>query len=197
MNIRERTGQLLADADSLHRELFGERIRYLELKYGEKEVTESFLKVFWNLFDSFRMTGNQKAASLGICYLDSSVSQRTYELSLILFGEDFYLEEQPFGILWRPEYLFDTFETDMKEIMIQLGKKYARICRWEEDAVRFHCIEYYYAALCKLCKDRIKEILCGDSYTSMNKADDFFVFFGRYRGVGEILSCMESDRIGE
>ncbi|PPK80599.1 hypothetical protein BXY41_106189 [Lacrimispora xylanisolvens] len=75
----------------------------------------------------------------------------------------------------------------METVMIGLRKKYPRIWRYEEEAVRRICIEYYYAAVCQLCFDLAGEIMETEAFQKAVKAENFTAFFGRYQGEGEIL----------
>ncbi|MDE7207404.1 MAG: hypothetical protein K2N90_09680 [Lachnospiraceae bacterium] len=44
--------------------------------------------------------------------------------------------------------------------MDKLKKEFPRIYPYEEDAVRFWYVQYYYAALKILCEDMLEEIFC-------------------------------------
>ncbi len=66
--------------------------------------------------------------------------------------------------------------------MDKLRNDYPRIYRYEEDAVRYQYAEYYYAAIEALCRDIMEEIQDSEEYKRMKKTEDFFFFFGRWRG---------------
>ncbi|MDE7478924.1 MAG: hypothetical protein K2M91_13440 [Lachnospiraceae bacterium] len=93
---------------------------------------------------------------------------------------------------WQPPCFFQQYEQDMAGIMNKLRTKHPRIYPYEEDAVRFRYAEYYYAALETLCRDMIDEIRESESYQMLNKAENFVIFFGRWRGEAEKLTCMEN-----
>ena len=90
-----------------------------------------------------------------------------------------------------PKALSDVLEQDILAVTDKLRKKYPRIYPYEEDAVRFWYAEYYYAALETLCRDMLGEIRESREYCMLNKTEDFFIFFGRWRGEAEKLACTE------
>lgn len=184
--ISERREELLSAADELQKAQFGRQIRRLEKIYGNKENRSGTQKVFTELFSCW---GGLKspAASLGICYLFSSILTGSYEFKLVLLGKEFWLEEKPVEIMWRPAHFFECFEEDMKLVIKELKGRFPRLCSAEEEAVRFSCAEYYLAAVCALCRDITEEITGSREFAKMNKTEDFCLFFGRYQGEGEIL----------
>lgn len=190
--IDERRERLLGAADELQKELFEKKIRMLEAEYGKEEsrsvVIQVFgkLAVFW-MENHENSDGRAKAASLGITYLLSSILTKTYELKLSLLGEEFLLEEEPATMMWKPPYFFEYFEEDMIVIIKKLRSSFPRLCRAEEDAIRLKCVDYYLAAVCKLCRDMAEEIVGSNEFSKLDKTDDFFLFFGRYQSEGEKL----------
>lgn len=186
-HILKRREVLLAAAEKLQRELFAKRISWLMEKYRKEEnrraVTEAFAKLasYWN------DVREDQAASLGICYLYSSILMRTYELKIFLLGEEFWLDEDCIEASWVPPYFYEHFEEDMNFLIKELKGIFPRLCRAEEDAVRIACDDYYLAAVCKLCRDMAEEILADEEFNKMNKTDHFYFFFGRFQGEGEIL----------
>ena len=55
------------------------------------------------------------------------------------------------------------------------------------DAVRLKCVDYYLAAVRKLCTDMAEEIMEIREFRELNKTEKFFLFFGRFQGEGERL----------
>lgn len=76
--------------------------------------------------------------------------------------------------------------------MNKLRKEHPRIYPYEEDAVRFLYAEYYYAALETLCRDMLAEIEEYEAFQKMNRTEDFYMFFGRWRGEAEKLLCTKT-----
>mgnify|MGYP007033827186 CR=1 FL=1 len=112
-------------------------------------------------------------------------------IRLALFGREFYLDENQLEKTWQPPCFFQQYEQDISAVMDRLRKEYPRIYPYEEDAVRFWYAEYYYAALETLCRDMLGEIRESREYCMLNKTEDFFIFFGRWRGEAEKLACIE------
>lgn len=190
--IQERREELLGAADELEKELFEKKIRMLEEEYRKEESRETVIQAFSRLASSWMEIyessgGRKKAASLGITYFLSSIVTKTYELKLSLLGEEFLLEEEPVQIIWKPLYFFEHFEEDMSLIIKQLRSRFPRLCRAEEDAIRLKCADYYLAAVCKLCRDMVGEIMGSNELRKLCKTDDFFLFFGKFQGEGEKL----------
>ncbi len=77
---------------------------------------------------------------------------------------------------------FQQYEQDMTMLMKKLRNEHPRIYPYEEDAVRIWYAEYYYAALEVLCRDMQKELKEYEAFQRMNKTEDFYIFFGRWRG---------------
>jgi hypothetical protein len=76
--------------------------------------------------------------------------------------------------------------------MSVLQRWFNRIWRYEEEAVRRICVEYYYAAVRQLCFDLAGEIMNTEAFQKAVKAEYFTAFFGRYQGEGEILWRMKA-----
>lgn len=186
-HIIERRESLLEDAEKIYRELFMVRIRELEEKYKKPEYRKSVIKIFSQIAFDWNSRIDRLAASLGICILCSSVSMKTYEYKLVLSGDEFWLDKDIVESAWILEGFFEGFEEDMEILIKQLKGNYPRVCKNEEDAVRFLCVDYYHAAVYQLCKDMIEEVMASDEFIKLNKTNDFYIYFGRYKGEGEII----------
>lgn len=178
----ERRKELADAAEEMQKELFASRIRELETEYRKPERREEVCKVFAGLFRLRERQGNGRAGCLGICYRYGSIRMGTYGLRLVLYGEDFCLDRNPTVCEWKPPCFFEMFEEDMAVILRKLKSAFPRIYAYEEDAVRLRCVEYYLAAVCRLCMDMEGEILCTEEFRRVERMDGFYVFFGRYRG---------------
>ena len=92
------------------------------------------------------------------------------------------MDREPVETVWSPLIFFERYEQDMEEITKQLKKRHPRIYRYEEEAVRLRYAEYYYAALESLCRDMLEEIRSSREYMELKRTEDFFMFFGKWRG---------------
>lgn len=186
-NIFARREELLKEAEEVYREIFRESILCLEESYHtegyKKSVTEAFAKTARMWKENYE----NKAASLGICSLYTSILRRTYAYRIVLLGEEFWLARDAVELMWVPEGFPEFFERDIFSLMKKLKGTFPRLCRDEETAVRFMCGEYCHGAVYKLCADFLEDILKEEEFLQLSKTEDFFVFFGDYRGEGEIL----------
>lgn len=169
-------------AEKWEKLLFADSIRELEKLYEAEEQRELTIQTFTKLFWQWSLQNVHKAASLGICYLHSSILMRTGELRLTLYGKEFYLDKNQIETVWCPPWFFQMYEKDMEFLMDKLKNDYPRIYRYEEDAVRYQYAEFYYAAIEALCRDIMEEIKDQEEYRMLEKTEDFFFFFGRWRG---------------
>ena len=142
--------KLMANAKKWGEEIFASSIRILEAEYQKVERRNEAGQIFTDLFAQWEEFTKEKAACLGICYLD------------------------------------------MTMLMKKLRNEHPRIYPYEEDAVRIWYAEYYYAALEVLCRDMQKELKEYEAFQRMNKTEDFYMFFGRWRGEAEKLLCIET-----
>lgn len=179
--------KLMEDASKWERKLFASSIRLLEREYAKAERREEVIKVFEKLFQQWNEQIEVKAASVGICYLYSSILMRTGELRLTLYGEELYIDRNQLELAWIPPCFFEMYEQDMIEIIEELQKGHPRIYQYEKDAIRYQYAEYYYAAIAALCRDMLDEIKNSEAYRMLKKTDNFFFFFGRWRGEAEKL----------
>ena len=193
---KDRREELADAAEAIQRELFAGRVREFEAVYRKEERRASVKQAFADVFRLWDGKGGRKAGSLGICYLFSTMAMRTYEFRLILYGEDFYLDGYPAVSRWKPPCFFEMFEEDMAVIMEKLRKVYPRIYAYEEDAVRRRCVEYYLAAVRQLCGDMAEEVVCMEEFLGIKRTENFFIFFGAYRGEGDILYCASEGGTG-
>ncbi|MDD7026482.1 MAG: hypothetical protein PUI46_05250 [Lachnospiraceae bacterium] len=184
--ILERKDKLLQEADRLEKELFKKQIAILQDYYRKSEVQNRVREAFAHLWQKWDR--KKPAAGLGIHYLFTSIHNRTYEHRLVLFGEEFYLDEEAVEMDWKPELFFSLLEEDVEMILKQIRGKFPRLCRYEEELIRNHCSEYYEAAVCRLCQDMLPKILESETFGNLKKTEDFFVLFGTYRGEGEIIA---------
>lgn len=186
-NLLERKEEVLKTAEEKHKLLFADSIRLLEKEYTKRERCESIIQAFTNLFCQWNILSEQRAESLGICFLYSSILMQTYEYHLVLYDKEFYLNKSAVEAIIRPPCLYEAFEQDMAALISELKGMYPSFCRCEEDVIRFQCAEYYHAVFYKLCADLLEDIINSFEYKQMNKTEDFFIFFGKYRGEGKIL----------
>lgn len=182
--------KLMADAHKWGAGLFASRIRLLEREYEKAERRAEVVETFAKLFRQWNGSIEAEAASVGICYLYSSILMQTGELRLTLYGKEFYLDNHQLELAWIPSCFFQMYEQDMAEIIDKLQKEHPRIYQYEKDAVRYQYAEYYYAAIAALCRDMLDEIKSSKEYKLLNKTDNFFFFFGRWRGEAERLESV-------
>lgn len=182
---------LMADAENWEKSVFSSSIRQLEAEYWKKDNREAVRQVFAELFGQWGKLFCEEAASLGICYLHSSILMRTGELRLTMYGREFYMDRNRLEKAWYPPLFFQQYEQDMAQIMDRLRKVHPRIYPYEEDAVRFQYAGYYYAALEVLCRDMLGGIQESREYRELNRSEDFYFFFGRWRGEARKLEWTE------
>lgn len=186
----DRLKELERAAQNTEEELFASQCRRLEKDYRKKEYRNEAVNAFVRLFS--QAVDEQKEVSwLGICYLHTSLQTGSHEFRLSLYDEEFFFDPVPTELYWRPSCFFECFEEDMESVMTVLRRQYPRIWRYEEDAVRRVCVEYYYAAIRQLCFDLAGEIMETEAFQKAVKAENFTAFFGRYQGEGEILWRMK------
>lgn len=183
---------LMSDAENIGNTVFSSSIRILEDEYKKEERRKEVRQVFKELFREWENKIQMEAASFGICYLHSGILMRTGEIRLAMYGKEFYMDENQLQKDWQLPYFFQQYEADMVEIMDKLRKNYPRIYPYEENAVRFLYAGYYYAAVKALCRDMLEEIRDSVEYRMLDKTEDFFFFFGRWRGEAEKYICMEN-----
>ena len=109
--------KLMEDASKWERKLFASSIRLLEREYAKAERREEVIKVFEKLFRQWEEQTEAEAASVGICYLYSSILMRTGELRLTLYGEELYMDRNQLEMAWIPPCFFEMYERDMIEIL--------------------------------------------------------------------------------
>lgn len=186
-NILVRRENLLEEAEKIYREQFNISIRNLEEKYKIKENQKSVAGAVVKAAQVWNDTQDRPAASLGICILHSSILRQAYEYKIVVMGEEFWLDENAVELMWIPKGFSEFFEQDISALIKKLSSIFPRFCKEEETAVRFRCAEYFHGAVYKLCKDFLDDILEGEGFLQLKKTEDFFLFFGDYRGEGEIL----------
>ena len=179
-------------AKDAEEELFASQCRRLEREYRKKERRDEAVNAFVRLFN--QAADEQKKWSwLGISYLHTSLQTKSHEFLLSLYDEKFLFDMSPSEQYWRPSCFFECFEEDIESVMIGLRGQYNRIWRYEEEAVRRICVEYYYAAVRQLCFDLAEEVMETEAFEKAVKAENFTAFFGRYQGEGEILWRMKGE----
>lgn len=182
----ERMERLRLAADGIERELFREQCVRLMREYQKQEPREQMKKAFSGLMGS-AVEADKEAEWLGICILHTSLMTGSHEALLSVYGKEFYFDEKPVQTYWRPAVFPELLEEDMRNVMKRLKNDFPRIWNYEEEQIFRVCAGYYAAALRRLCSDMKQEIMNMDMYRKMKKTDRFAVFFGKYRGEGEIL----------
>lgn len=186
-SILARREKLLKEAEEIYREIFKDSIFRLEEEYHLERYQKSLTEPFTKAAQMWKESHENKAASLGICSLYTSILRQTYEYRIVLLGEEFWLAKDTVELMWIPEGFSEIFKEDMTGLMKKLQGMFPRFCRDEETAVHFLCAEYCHGAVYKLCVDFLEDILNGEIFFQLNKTKNFFVFFSDYRGEGEIL----------
>lgn len=187
--------ELTSFAQTLFADQFGQTSALLQKEYQKERNRDEIKKIFQGLFmkaDSLERH-NKEIAYLGICYLHSSLLTGSYELLLSLYDESLYLDSDPIEVYWKPSTIFAYFERDLEEIIPRLRNKYIRLQQYELSMIKKLYAEYYYAVIQKLCKDMCWEILSSEYFSKIHIGGKFKVFFGRYRGEGRTLYCLEGD----
>lgn len=187
LNISGRKEELILAADEMQRNCFGKRIRGLEQKYGEAECRRKIVGIFEGLAHQWGAFPDESVASLGVCYLYSNLLMRTYKFKIVLMGKEFWLGEKTAEAVWDLNAFFNGFEEDMEFILFRMKNIFSRLCKAEEEMVRFHCVDYYLAAISQLCRNLAEDILYSKAMLGLDKTEDFYFFFGRFQGEGEIL----------
>ena len=186
----DRIKRLETAAQNAEEEIFASQCRRLEREYRKKERRNEAVESFVRLFN-LAADKKKEWSWLGICYLHTSFQTGSHEFLLSLYNKEFYFDSDPVEVYWRPSGFFGYFEEDMGTVMKSLCNQYPRIWRYEEDAVRRACADYYYAAVRQLCFDLEEEIMETEAFQKAAKAEAFTAFFGRYQGEGEILWRMK------
>ena len=185
-SIFERKESLLQEADRLEKEQFKKQTALLQDYYKKDEVRNKVKEAFTALLEKWDR--EDASFSLGIHYLYTNIHNRTYDYRLVLYGEAFYLDERAVEVGWKPELFFTLLEEDVGEILKPLRKQFPRLCAYEEELVRYDCAAYYQAAICQLCQDMWPEIVASEAFEKLPKTKEFFVFFGAYKGEGEVIA---------
>ncbi len=98
------------------------------------------------------------------------------------FGKEFYMDENQLEKTWQPPCFFQQYEQDISAVMDRLRKEYPRIYPYEEDAVRFWYARVLLCGAGNPVQGYAGEIRESREYCMLNKTEDFFIFFGRWRG---------------
>ena len=184
--IHKRKESRLQEANRLEKEQFKKQIALLQDYYQKDAVRNKVREAFATLLKKWNREDG--AFSLGIHYRYTNLHNRTYGYRLVLYGEAFYLDERAIEAGWKPELFFSLLEEDVEEILNPLRKQFPRLCAYEEELVRYHCAAYYQAAICQLCQDMWPEIVASEAFEKLPKTKEFFVFFGAYKGEGEVIA---------
>lgn len=182
----ERKEELLKEVHRREKEQFKKQISLLQDHYQKDEVRNKVKEAFTALLEKWDR--EDAIFSLGIHYLYTNLHNRTYGYRLVLYGEAFYLDERAVEAGWKPELFFTLLEEDVGEILKSLRKQFPRLCAYEEELVRYHCAAYYQAAICQLCRDMWSEIVASEAFEGLPKTKEFVVFFGAYKGEGEVIA---------
>ncbi len=179
--------KLMENAEKWEKALFADSIRTLEAEYGKAKRRSEVVQVFTGLFRQWEIQMEQKAASLGICYLHNRILMRMGELRLTLYGKELYLDENQVETVWHLPFFFDRYEQDMTVLADRIKEDFPRVYAYEVDAIRYQYAEYYYAAIEAMCRDMLEEIKGSGEYGQLSKTEGFFFFFGRWRGEAQKL----------
>ena len=181
-----RIKELTAAADRLEKERFGSQCRRLIQEYRRQERREEALRIFSEVCERAAAQG-KRAAWLGISSLYTSMQNGVFEYLLTVYGEEFYLDPHPVERFFTPPVFQECVEEDIQSVRKELHSCFPRIWQYEEAEICRVCSAYYDAAFCRLCQDLSDELPETEGFSRMEKTEHFGVFFGCYRGEGEIL----------
>lgn len=174
-----------------------ERICKIEmvLKSKEKELTPRFLSKLDKLIMEQikrQSEGEQsKTKHLSLCSLGSSSYTESYESYFWLSNSQLYYDKSKSYVYWRPDYLYDNLDSDMKEIERLLRRRFIRIEAFELFALKQKLIlddwMAFETSFCNLAKIG-KEVIIN---SSLQVEDEILILYGDYMERLRVIGRMK------
>ena len=115
-----------------------------------------------------------------ISYLRSSLITGSYEIRVDLYGEDFWLDDNPITEYITIPYLFGFYKEDISEFQRLLKKEFIRFMPEEIEPVTQAYCEYYFSLVTKVFEDFYEQIIClGVPVCKPNETE---IYVGEYMG---------------
>ena len=167
------------------KETVGEKadfLRNVRLKYIENLLESEKNSVRKDLEHVLeQLASDKKAGSLVISFLRSSYILNSHEFYIAFYEGEPFVEEEPAGIYFSMEKVFDGIEEDWREMDVALHQHFIRIISGEKAEIHRWYTERLYAALGSIIMKMIE---------NMGKDRGIPVYYGGYmeeiKGLGYI-----------
>ena len=129
-----------------------------------------------------------KICTMGVSYLQSSVLTGSYDLRIDLYDKEFYLDSAECCTYWKPAFITEYIQKDIKYFKYNIHGKVPQIRTYEiQEFMDGYIINYLYL-LAQFQEQIMPQILCKVRPAFREVMDDgMHVIFGEYMGKGMII----------
>ena len=151
-------------------------------------LQEKLQEVFQKAQQMQKVDRKGKICTMGVSYLQSSVLTGSYDLRIDLYDKEFYLDSAECCTYWKPAFITEYIQKDIKYIKYNIHGKVPQIRTYEiQEFMDGYIINYLYL-LAQFLEQIMPQILCKVRPAFREVMDDgMHVIFGEYMGKGMII----------
>ncbi len=167
-------------------------MEYLKERYSEsiaafteyyrihkKDITEQFICEMWKGLEKCE---SQKKMIKYIVFsvLESSILTKSYDLQVAFYDEKMYLDERAVYFYWRPSFLFERVDDDIKAYRKKASQTVIRIQEYEIEQITKKYVTNHYFYVFLMLKSLVHDLLEGQILHCPYMEEDVMALFGRY-----------------
>ena len=151
-------------------------------------LQEKLQEVFQKAQQMQKVDRKGKICTMGVSYLQSSVLTGSYDLRIDLYDKEFYLDSAECCTYWKPAFITEYIQKDIKYFKYNIHGKVPQIRTYEiQEFMDGYIINYLYL-LAQFLEQIMPQILCKVRPAFREVMDDgMHVIFGEYMGKGMII----------
>ena len=192
--MTERQQQIMEIGKGMMEPIFMGQLPELMKNYKDEEtdilagLEERLGEVFQKAQQMQKADRKGKICTMGISYLQSSVLTGNYDLRIVLYDKEFYLDSAECFTYWNPEFITEYIQKDIKYFKYNIHGKVPQIRTYEiQEFMDGYIINYLYL-LAQFLEQIMPQILCKIRPAFREVMDDgMHVIFGEYMGKGMII----------
>jgi len=153
----------------------------------DSQIAELFQQLFSMGAAAQQEEGKGPINCLSVSYLYSSLFTGSGEFHLALYDERIYFDEDPTIIYWSPGFLFEQFNQDIEIIKEALAEQFARLKKYELDALKMEYAQHFFEIGHKMFADYSAVITSALEESALITTPDFTVTYGGYLDAAAII----------
>lgn len=150
----------------------------IHIENNEEEIKNTFLEKVDKLFKK-AIEENKEIQYFLISPLRSSIFTKSYEVTLSIYTEEFYLQKEKYMEYFKIPYIFENIDVEMEQFNIKIKNNFKNILKFELEEIKQKYIEEHKMIVMLIAVHFLKYIYELESFKNLKKKDLSFLY-GEY-----------------